>query len=1032
MPGEIHRNHMIIGLGGTGGNIIRALRKLIYQNYRREDPPNANLRYLFVDSSGEMMKQDDPSWKILGHSVQLTAKSTLQLTGQNLKAVVEDLNQYPHFKEWLGDRSAWAGILGAADAAHVVGGQKRRMGRFLFASCASQFRDRVATAVDELQKTEIPGVGRGNAVTFHVCCGLAGGTGSGSVVDAICQIRKLFPGEHFRINIYALLPERNAPVGKVGPNYHANGYAALVELNALSVGSWKPHDVTVGATRLDLQDPFHCCYLFNDENEANVAVSVGTELPEIVASFLFQKTVEIHKFEWGTTNTLLRRETFEVGAQAKDHETSPGGKPLRTRAFFSFGIKQIAYPEVEIREYLTYAFARAAVLQLLFNKWVEGHGYREEASNHSFAEYVKSKEVQERWYLDDERLTLSQGILREEVNNKKWKPIGEFWKLLIPALVTRVLDDHKADIPKMLPDFTKRCEKVFEEEYRELGVVPFYDTKRGDMRDHVREIRLRIENDLFADWKNGVRAMNDISRLLTTLIHSFEERVNAFDRKISELGEDSSLWKENEEKITENRRQWAKGHAFSWMVGKHKTLLAAQSECLIKRYTWKTRVAGLRFAKDLVTALRQELNGLATEISKANTLISNAAKTFQARIDSRLADKGKQDLSKQVVRFYDPSAVQDFAKNLLVEGAIQKQQTSRVRAELSTLLGDHQTFQNFNNKITEGTFLDTLERTCEKSAEESHNDYVARHPDRGRVLGVSLIESLRREYEGSDERLRSWTRNVMAMASNYLRLEKSEIQKVLPGIPRAMDAENAVCSTDLTVIIPSAEGCGAFRDKLWTAFREASAATAQRVCNADRPHEITLINLTSIMPARFVEALRFLRTKYDARLKEHGERAFLELHSEGTSYELGGNNRFHSLYPESYKPADVYPWVLLAEEMQLIENGKHAETGEDYIYLRVKTEIGTTQQKALGRSAASLVENPDIAAVELLKDQIEPKLATEYQHEEKRRQLAARILVKVEQAKAVHGENHPAYESIEKAYRFIYLKQLRLGAANAS
>ena len=106
---------------------------------------------------------------------------------------------------------------------------------------------------------------------------------------------------------------------KAGVNYHANGYAALMELNALAVHGWKPHDTSgVQSSRLDVQDPFNCCYLYNDENEADVSVSVKTELPDIVASFLFQKIVEIQNIEWGETNTLLRQETFEVGSQAKD------------------------------------------------------------------------------------------------------------------------------------------------------------------------------------------------------------------------------------------------------------------------------------------------------------------------------------------------------------------------------------------------------------------------------------------------------------------------------------------------------------------------------------------------------------------------------------------------------------------------------------------------------------------------------------------------------------------------------------------
>ena len=104
---------------------------------------------------------------------------------------------------------------------------------------------------------------------FHVCCGLAGGTGSGSVVDAVSQIRANNPDTRYKIIIYALLPERDPDGNKAGPNYHANGYAALAELNALAVGAYQPYDISgLSSGRLSLQDPFNCCYLFTDENEA--------------------------------------------------------------------------------------------------------------------------------------------------------------------------------------------------------------------------------------------------------------------------------------------------------------------------------------------------------------------------------------------------------------------------------------------------------------------------------------------------------------------------------------------------------------------------------------------------------------------------------------------------------------------------------------------------------------------------------------------------------------------------------------------
>jgi hypothetical protein len=745
-----------------------------------------------------------------------------------------------------------------------------------------------------------------------------------------------------------------------------------------------------------------------------VSVNVAAELPDIVASFLFQKIVEIHSIEWGETNTLLRQETFEVGSQAKYPEKSPKGKPRRSRSFFSFGVKQIAYPEVEIREYLTYSFARQAVLQLLFNKWVDGQGYKEEAVNQSFNEFVKDKATLERWFLTDERLTLSEGILKDEVNNKNWKPIADFWKLVVPNYVTHVLESHKDRVEAMLPEFTKLCEAVYKEQYRGAGVAAFYETKRGDRRDQIREIRGRIESDLFADWTNGVKSMHDISRLLAALLAALEERLNAVDDRIAKLGEDTELYKENENKIAENRKQWAKLNTLSIALGKHKNLLAAQSEAFIVRYTMKTRVEGFRYAKELLIGLRQELSGLASEVSKCAALISQAAKSFQNAIDSRLADKGNQDLTKQVVRFYDPDGVKAFVRSLSTELTEQKKQTGRVRTKLSELLGpEKQNFAAFNARISPGRFVDILESTCEENSVESHEEFVARHPDRGRLLHVSVIEMLQREYEGADERLRAYAQSIMAMAKNYLKLDPAQVQLVAPGIPAANDDSNAVCVSNLTIVAPQAPESGEFRARLCAALRNATTAQTQVVTNKNRPQEVTLINITNVFPARFVAVMDFLRKKYDDRVHgPQGKRAFLELHSEGADGAPGDGQEFPSLYPEAYKPSDLYPWMLLGEALELVRMEKDALTGVARCYLVTNDEDGFPVTQELGPSFDQVIRTADVATFETLQGAIEPMLRTDYRHIDRRQEILGRLRSKVQEISKTRPATDPVFQEL--------------------
>ncbi len=112
-------------------------------------------------------------------------------------------------------------------------------------------------------------------------------------------------------------------------------------------------------------------------------------LPISVADFLFQKIVAITDGE--ALALLEKMENAENGDGTP--EKRPGSNiPDRSKRFLAFGIKRLAIPETEIREYLTYKFARQAVLQLRFNQWDDSLGYRNEPVNSDFHRFVRQKE----------------------------------------------------------------------------------------------------------------------------------------------------------------------------------------------------------------------------------------------------------------------------------------------------------------------------------------------------------------------------------------------------------------------------------------------------------------------------------------------------------------------------------------------------------------------------------------------------------------------------------------------------------------
>jgi hypothetical protein len=983
-------NHVLIGLGGTGGKILRAFRRTIYQNYRAEQPKGPNLRYLYVDSSDEMMKHDDPSWKILGQSVQLPRASQLLISGLNLGSVLEDIESYPGIAPWMGDRDAFRELLHSANAANIIGGQKRHLGRFLFACQVQKFREQLQSLVREIE------VGGISGTDFHVCAGLAGGTGSGCLMDVLAQLRLLYPDKSNRILVYALLPDRTPPANRAQANYHANGYAALLELNALSTGAWRPHDVSgIRKDRLVVQDPFNNCYLFSDENEERIKVDLDKELPDIVASFLFQKIVAAASRPW---DTLRRMETYE-NMDFRAEESPISKRPERSRLFCAFGIKQVSYPEEEIREYMTYQLARQAALQLQYNRWSDNAGFLDEAANSSFQELVRGKETLERWRLTDEHLALSAGILDDEVNNRRWKPINQFWLDLQPQFQSQVRESFR-DERVWLAELSKMYQQAYNDNYRDLGVRKFYETKRGDSKDHARDLRSRIEQDLFQDWVNGARSMQDTSRLLNALLGSIEERSQNLDDRTQRLQE---AVRETQARVQATGLEWSRVNVLKAVLGKRSDLFNTQAQNLTQLYTLQTRAEGQNYAKYLLQFLTMELNDLANEVTRAASTIEEATKGFTTGIDARLSDTGQDDLKRQVVRFYKPGIVKDFVKSMVRDRTLQGKQTAAVRHAVTALLGDSQTFTSFNMRIPREKFASTLESTCEQNAVAAHNAYVAESKDRPRVLGVSVIDRLYREYGGNLEGLRSYIIGVLTHAKVYLRFNGNEEGKRGPGT-----YGNKVSA--LTIILPDAQELPEFRETLGNEFSSNAQIAAKEVIKTTaRQSEITLVTLTSLFPARYVEDVAFLRERYDQRMTgSDADQAKFELHAEGDGSHLPG------LFLPEADPKRYLAHLLLAKSMEKVKSLEDPDTGLTGLYLLLSDDRGLPLDPIkLGKDFADASSNPNAEASDALAMAVHQALASDYLHQARRDELMKRVLAEVE---GIRSERKNPLDKTVRAY----------------
>lgn len=980
-------NHVIIGLGGTGGKIIRAFKKTVYQEFRSEKPDKVNIEYFYVDSSSEMMALDDPTWKILGKSVQLGKNQQLLIKGANLSVQLENINNFPGIKNWIGNKEQWKDILNTI-VGEILGGQKRRLGRFLFSCKVNEFKQQLQVLVRDIQTKG------GTAVTFHICCGLAGGTGGGSIVDVISQIRDMYPDPSlYRINIYALLPDTHPKPNWDTGNYHANGYAALMELNSLSVGRWEPHDISANKDRLKLTDPFNGCYLFINENENGLSIDVDKDISNIVADYLYQKMVAV-----GGWTSLGKMENAENGDGTP--ECASGTRiGERSKRFLTFGIKRLAIPEEEIREYLTYNFTRQASLQLQFNNWSDSIGFSDETKNVSFGEFVNQKETQQKWLLTDEHMCLSLGILPEEISNKKWKPINMDWQGVIPNFKEVV---RQQDSKTWMNELSKLCENRFDQDFRGLGVRKFYETKASSYKDHAREIRKRIESDLFEEWKTGVKSMYDISRLLDALLTSLDERLKNVDEKAVKTKENAETVTKN---ITTNNKEWAKIGPLSSLFGKRDQLMDGQSICLQEYYISRTRFEGWQYAKGLYQQVVSEITSLRGEVSKCMSIITETVKESDDRIAERCADAGQDDLRKPIVRFYNPENVKEFTKLLIKDKKVQQIQANSVRTALIDQLGENPNFTAFNTRLPKQRLINILESKCEKEAVNAHNNLIATDKDKTRQLGVNIIEKLYKEFGGNEEGLKKYIDSLVGLAGNYLIFDPVEVNKSGQGIPMSPSK-----ISQFTVIIPKTPELADFSEKLKNIFRASRQGAVEIIESDAKPNEIALVSLTNLFPLRFVKQLNFLKERYTARTTGSGAaRAKLELHCEGDGTQ----------HPELFVASSIdvkskgLPYILMAKALNLIQQKQNPTTGKNELLLLTKDKDGYDNPPIkFGQNLVEAEDKIDAEIFEIIRSSVDEVIIKEYQHVDRQDELKKLILDEVLRVKTDRKEDFddPIYQ----------------------
>lgn len=882
-------NHILIGLGGTGGKILKAFKMRMFEEF-----PDSHIRdkqpvsLLYVDSTTEMMGIGRPDFRVMGMDASFTQSEFLNIKGVDVDKILDNIDNYPSVKGIINNVSAVRTAIGALGEA---AGQKRRAGRLLFAANAQAFVNAIRNAYNKCDEASH----NADQTNFHIFAGLSGGTGSGAILDAIVQVRKTFP--EAIINVYAMVPEMNLPKPNMDKGrYYQNGYAALNELNGLQTGRFKPHDITGFGKEANLfaskiKGVANGLTLYSNVNENGLTVNSLEELPKIVSDYIYARVFLIN-IDDQVNHDIIRAYSFEnMDDFALEYDETANvqlgeEKPVaRTKKINSFGIKRVMYPELRILKHITYTIGESVLYQFKFNNWRESFGYVNEESNKDYRETYLNPNNTAKWMLDDKHLTLEQKILSTDKDHPQF---NDYWhgKALDYAEEAKSADCPLNELDGIMGDF-------FDKQFRGVGVVEYYKGKKQAIPEMAREIRRTIEHELFNKWRSGDISIIELSKVSKLLLEKIADIRKSLEEKEIRNAEDLDAIN-NDRSL--NVTDWRQLNVLERMVGKGSRLYAEHQEILTDYYVAKTMVEAWDFAKLLANRVYQELNNLDQDISSFNKKISDAIdETERLILAQKKVNKGLEDMKSAIIEVSEDDAMTDFEQELRLNKTDMPQIAGQIRESILPA-GDFTNFGNLSSSLSLDSIKDSFDMKLAEIIRLKHDEMA--DADK-KVLGLNILTQLQQKLL-TDEDIQKFALEIVKQSGVYLKLNNDQMQLHVRNNENNLSPTNPASINQKTILItiPSPddnESLKLFADKLERAFKESFSQTASQTSlqiNKKSPikDELSIITVVYCFPMRALSWMPEYKDRYDSFLNCGNENTdysnSILLHTEGDGKNL--------------------------------------------------------------------------------------------------------------------------------------------------
>lgn len=225
---------LAIGLGGTGIDCLRNLKRQVYETVKPDNPDDPNpiyshIKFLAVDSDRSSMRDDGMINPMDEKREFFDISSTSIPHVSNLFKRIAERPEY----QWLNEEIPYSVT---SDQRKLETNGTRQIGRLLLMMKSDAFVSRIASLIMDALR----GLPEGVDINVHIFSGLCGGTGSGIFLDVCYLVQRALRyhgNDRTAVFGYFFLPDVNLNIPSIRAYQNRygklsqNGYAAMKELD---------------------------------------------------------------------------------------------------------------------------------------------------------------------------------------------------------------------------------------------------------------------------------------------------------------------------------------------------------------------------------------------------------------------------------------------------------------------------------------------------------------------------------------------------------------------------------------------------------------------------------------------------------------------------------------------------------------------------------------------------------------------------------------------------------------------------------